>query len=200
MVTRSNLVFPILLRILYGSGLRINECCSLRWQDLDLDNGILTICKAKNLKQRFVPIDSSLTETLRIYHKFVLRQKMCGDYLFESDRNPDNPFRTKTFEAWFKKVLEKTDIKYISLNRHERGVCPHCLRHTFTLKSFLKQEELYDRFEDYAPFLAEYLGHDGPIETEEYLRSNYTVYTKSHQRVNAAIGNLFPEVCFEEEI
>ena len=199
MVTRTNLVFPFLLRILYGSGLRLDECCSLRWQDVDLNNGILAIRKAKNLKQRLVPMDPSLTEILKSYHKFVSCQKICGDYLFESDRNPNNPFRGKSFDAWFKKVLEKTDIKYIKPNRHQRGICPHCLRHTFTLKSFLKHEDNGERYEDYAPFLAEYLGHDGPFETEEYLRSNYTVYTKTHKRVNDAIGHLFPEVCFNEE-
>lgn len=199
MVTRSNLIFPILLRILYGCGLRINECCSLRWKDVDLDNGILTILEAKNLKQRFVPMDTSLTETLKSYHMFVSCQKICDDYLFESDRNPGIPFQAQTFGYWFEKILEKTDIKYIKPAQQQRGICPNCLRHTFTLKSFLKHEDNGERYHDYAPFLAEYLGHIGPVETETYLRSNYTIYTQSHQRVNDAIGHLFPEVCFEEE-
>jgi integrase len=199
MATRSNLIFPILFRILYGCGLRINECCWLRWKDVDLDNGVLTILEAKNQKQRLVPMDHSLTETLKSYRIFVSCQKICGDYLFESDRNPGKPFQAQSFGYWFEKVLGKTDIKYIKPAQQQRGICPHCLRHTFTLKSFLKHEDNGERYDDYAPFLAEYLGHDGPVETEVYLRSNYTVYTKSHKRVNDAIGNLFPEVCFEEE-
>lgn len=120
------------------------------------------------------------------------------DYLFESEINPGNPYRQNTFSRWFRQLLEKTDIKHMKRSESERGVCPHCVRHTFTLKSFLKHEDKHERYEDYAPYLAAFLGHDGPKETEEYLRSNYAVYTKSHQRVSAAIGNLFPEVCFDE--
>jgi len=198
-MTRANRVFPFLLRILYGCGLRIEECCSLKWRDVDTDRGIITIREAKNLKQRFVPMDSSLTETLKRYHVFIAYERICADYLFESDKSPGHPFRQNTFYEWFKKVLEKTDIKYIKPSETERGLCPHCIRHTFTLKSFLKHDDMHESYEDYALFLAAFLGHDGPAETEEYLRSNYAVYTKSHQRVNAAIGNLFPkEVCFDE--
>ena len=197
-MTHSKLVFPFLLRILYGCGLRLGECLSMRWKDVDLGKEIITIREAKNLKQRFVPMDGSLTETLKSYQCLVSHRRICSDYLFESEKNPGNPYRQNTFSRWFRLLLEKTDIKYAKAYETERGICPHCLRHTFTLKSFLKQEDSHERYEDYAPYLAAFLGHDGPKETEEYLRSNYAVYTKSHQRVGAAIENLFPEVCFDE--
>ena len=197
-MTRSKLVFPFLLRILYGCGLRLGECLSIRWKDVDLDREIITIREAKNLKQRFVPMDGSLTETLKSYRSFVSQRRICADYLFESEINPGTPYRQNTFSRWFRQLLEKTDIKHIKPSEAERGICPHCIRHTFTLKSFLEQEDRHERYEDYAPYLAAFLGHDGPMETEEYLRSNYAVYTKTHQRVNAAIENLFPEVCFDE--
>jgi len=197
-MTRAKLLFPFLLRVLYSCGLRIGECLSIRWKEVDLDRGIITIREAKNLKQRFVPMNDSLTETLKTYRSFVSHRRICADYLFESEINPGNPYRQNTFSKWFRQLLEKTDIKHIKPSVSERGVCPHCVRHTFTLKSFLKQEDRHERYEDYAPYLAAFLGHDGPVETEEYLRSNYAVYTRSHQRVSDAIGNLFPEVCFDE--
>lgn len=69
----------------------------------------------------------------------------------------------------------------------------------FSLKSFLKSESEGRWFEDTAPVLAAYLGHEGPGETEKYLNSNHSVYMRSHQRVSAAIGHLFPEVNFDED-
>lgn len=197
-MTRSALIFPILFRILYGCGLRLGEGRSLRWKDTDLENGILTIREAKNLKQRFVPMDDTMTKLLKSYRAMTRIDGICEDYLFESNCNPGEPFRNNTFYVWFAKILKMAGIHYAKQNCRERGPCPHCLRHCFTLKSFLKSENEGRHFEDTAPYLAAYLGHDSPKETEAYLRSNHTVYMQSHKRVNAAIGHLFPEVSFDE--
>jgi len=198
-LTRTALIFPVLLRVLYGCGLRLGEGLSLQWKDVDLENGVLTIRGAKNLKERFAPMDESLTKLLKSYRLLARSDGICGDYLFESNLNPGEPFRNNTFYEWFQKVLAASGIHYAKQNRWERGPCPHCLRHCFTLKSFLKSESEERSFEDTAPFLAAYLGHDSPVETEAYLRSSHTVYTQSHQRVDAAIGHLFPEVSFNED-
>jgi integrase len=198
-LSHSVLIFPILLRILIGCGLRLGEGLTLRWNDIDLENGILVIRKAKNLKQRFVPMDKSLIIVLRIYKKITKIDDICSDYLFESDAQPGKPFKNNTFYEWFVRVIKAADIYYAKQNNRKRGPCPHCLRHYFTLVSFLKSENEGRKFEDTAPFLAAYLGHDSIKETEAYLSSNHTVYKKSHQRVNTDLGHLFPEVNFNEK-
>lgn len=197
--TRRAFTFPILLRILYGCGLRAGEACSLQWKDVDLEQGVITIHNAKNQKQRFVPMNFSLTKILKDYSKMVQREKICADYLFESKFNPGMPIKVNAFHSWFSILLKKAGIEYTKSDPNERGPCPHCIRHAFVMKSFLKSENTGRRFEDTAPFLAAYLGHDGPKYTEAYLSSNHSLYTQSHQRVNTAIGNLFPEVCFDED-
>ena len=190
-------LFPVLLRILYGCGLRLGEGRTLCWNDVDLANGILTIRDAKNSKQRFVPMDSSLTDILKQYRKITRQARICNVYLFESNRKPYIPFKNNTFYIWFSKVLENAGIIYVKQKRTVRGPCPHCLRHLFTKKSFIKSDSEGRRFEDTAPVLAAYLGHNSIKETEAYLRSDYSVYEQSHKRVDAAIGGLFPEVDFD---
>ena len=198
-LTRSSLVFPILLRLLYGCGLRLGEGRSLRWKDVDFERGILTIREAKNQKQRFVPMSATATELLTDYRAMTQNDGICTDYLFESNHAPGKPFRNKSFYEWFQKALRIAGIHYARQSTWERGPCPHCLRHCFTLKSFLKSESEGRRFEDTAPFLAAYLGHDGPKELETYLSTNHSVYTQSHKRMDAAIGHVFPEVDFNED-
>lgn len=198
-LTRSGLIFPILLRLLYGCGLRLGEGLTLRWKDVDLESGVLTIKKAKNQKQRFVPMAVSMTLLLKMYKAMTYGDGICKDYLFESSLNLGKPFLNQSFQKWFSKVLKIANIHYIRRTKQERGPCPHCFRHIFTFKSFLKSEEEGRRFEDTAPFLSAYLGHDGSTGTEKYLTTNYSLYTQSHQRINAAIGHLFPEVSFDEE-
>lgn len=50
----SGKVFPVVLRILYGTGMRINEVLSLKWTDVDLVNGIFIITQAKNNTRRLI--------------------------------------------------------------------------------------------------------------------------------------------------
>ena len=197
--TRSAKVFPILLRILYGCGLRLGEGLSLEWEDIDLEHGIITIRKAKNMKQRFVPMSNSLTELLTLYKKKVRSENICTDYLFESHYAPYKPFKNNSFYDWFCKVLKTAGICYSKQTRTERGPCPHCLRHTFVLHSFLKSEGEGRKFEDTSAFLSAYLGHDSTKDTDKYLRASHTVYTNSHQRVDDYIGNLIPDIYFDED-
>lgn len=199
MKSRASTIFPALLRLLYGCGLRLSEGRNLRWNDVDLDNGVLTIRCAKNQRQRLVPMDSSMTEILISYQNMVNREKICSEYLFESKRKLGEPLKNNTFYMWFSAILRSAGIIYSKQKRTDRGPCPHCLRHLFTKKSFLKSEAEGRRFEDTSPFLSAYLGHDGIKETERYLRSDYSVYEQSHARMNASIGALFPEVNFDEE-
>jgi integrase len=195
---RSAWAFPFLLRILYGCGLRLGEGRSLRWKDINLEIGLITIRESKNFKQRFVPMDETLTAILSNYREFTKLNGICDDLVFESDWNPGYPFKNNTFYEWFRRVLNAAGIHYTKANNRKRGPCPHCLRHCFTMNSFLQSESEGRRFEDTAPFLAAYLEHDSAIETEAYLRSHHSVYTQSHRRVDVAIGYLFPEVNFNE--
>ena len=46
-----------LLELFYSSGLCLSELCALRWRDLDLDGGLVTVL-GKGRKQRSVPLGS----------------------------------------------------------------------------------------------------------------------------------------------
>ena len=70
----SKVQFPLLLRILYGCGLRLEEALALQLRDIDLDRGTLFIKNGKGNKDRLVPMDQSLTDTL----KTVLRSFAFG--------------------------------------------------------------------------------------------------------------------------
>ncbi|HKA05844.1 MAG TPA: integron integrase [Gemmataceae bacterium] len=46
--------YGLMARLMYGSGLRLLECCRLRMKDIDLDRGQLTVREGKGEKDRFV--------------------------------------------------------------------------------------------------------------------------------------------------
>jgi len=190
-------VFPMLLRILYGCGLRLGEALALRWCDINFDTEAITIRKAKNHKQRIVPISSSLAEVLRLYNRRMFEDNPDASLLFESARVKGHPYLQNTFRLWFLHILEQAGISNIRSITSERIISPHTLRHYFTFKSFLKSEEEGRTLEESGPRLAAYLGHESLSGTEKYLTTNYVLYKNSHTRMEKSIGNLFPEVDFE---
>lgn len=196
-LSRASTIFPFLLRILYGCGLRLGEGLKLKWTDIDLNAGVIYIKNAKNGKSRIVPMKPTLTKILIEYKNLVKINNICENYLFESPKKDNSPMKNNTFYMWFSNILYSANISYAKNTQYERGPCGHCLRHTFTKNSFLQLVE-NERFENVAPFLEEYLGHNSILETQAYLRSSYTIYEQSHKRIEDAIGNLFPEVFFDE--
>jgi integrase len=194
---KTTLVFPVLLRILYGCGLRVGEALHLCWDDIDLNKGLIAIKKAKNEKQRVVPISDSLSEVLRQFYNRQISDNPHTQLLFESTRIPGKPFLINTFRIWFSSILELAGIPNTRSTRYERTISPHCLRHYFAFKSFLKSEAEGRSLEQTAPYLSTYLGHNSLYETEKYLSTDYTLYEDSHIRMNESIGDLFPEVMFE---
>ena len=70
--------------IIYGGGLRLSECLSLRIQDLDLERGAIVVRSGKGDKDRETVLADSLRDRLVSHVAGVRRQ-------FESDRAEDVP-------------------------------------------------------------------------------------------------------------
>jgi len=155
--------FPMILRLLYGCGLRIGETLALQMKDVDLDGGILTLLHTKNEKQRFVPMGQSLTEIMRCY---CLAMGVIGKpnaFLFPGT-DPSIPMTVRSARNKFDVILKNLGIKATNRNRHERGPCIHCFRHVFVFRSFIKAQRDGRSIDDCIPFLSIYLGHDSLYE------------------------------------
>ncbi|OGV42194.1 MAG: hypothetical protein A2X48_15105 [Lentisphaerae bacterium GWF2_49_21] len=55
----------LMVKLMYGCGLRLNECMRLRVNNIDLERGLLHIRAAKGDKDRMVPMPVSLREDLK---------------------------------------------------------------------------------------------------------------------------------------
>ncbi len=190
-------IFPVLLRVLYGCGLRIQETLVLQWRDVNLDTAVITIIEAKNNKQRFVPMSDSLCEILKNYKTRRFPVSCESEYLFGNPGKNGMPYIKSTFRYWFQRVMFCANISNERKQHFERCISTHTLRHYFTFKSFLKSEAEGRSIDETVPVLSAYLGHETFYSTERYLTSDYTLYTDSQEKVYAAIESLFPEVFFE---
>jgi len=183
---------PVLLRILFGCGLRLGEALRLEWVDLDLNEGIIRILDAKNEKQRIVPMHQSVTDILINYKNHISESNDSSLLLFP---NRYGAVRSQNGALhWFSKLLRDAGIVYNKQKAHERGPCWHCLRHQFVLESFTAADAMGMPFMDFVPYLSTYLGHRGIMETDKYLRANFVMYKEAQQKICEYTNHLFPEV------
>jgi len=184
--------FPVLLRILYGCGLRLGEALSLSWDDVDLNKGIIMVRIAKNKKQRAVPMAEELTRILKLYKAAECFGMKEHDYLFKMEDGRPRP--GKSYWSLFGSILCELGIKNPqTIKCSSRGPCIHSLRHTFVLHSFLKAEAEGRAFMETVPFLSTYLGHTGLLETDKYLKACHEMYRESHKTIADYTNDIFPE-------
>ena len=154
-----NCVLPILIRILYGTGLRRGEAINLKTTDVDLNKKILTIYNGKENVTRIVPISNSLSESCKTYKSKFL----CNEQYFLCDLK-GNKINSHITE-YFQKILKKLNIL------RPDGTPPrlHDFRFTFAVKKIKKMDrdglDLYTTL----PILCKFLGHKNIEATEYYL-------------------------------
>ena len=112
-----------MLELMYATGLRVSELLSLRFRNVNMQNGLITV-HGKGNKQRSVPVSSFALEFLRKYIDGP-RKRVKGskdtDIIF---LNRDGKALSRTY--FFMQVKRYAEEKGI-----DSSVSPHTLRHCF---------------------------------------------------------------------
>ncbi len=109
-----------LLMTLYAAGLRVNEACCLRINDVDSKRMVLRIVNGKN-GDRYAPLSPTLLEALRAHYRFA---RPPGPLLF-----PGRPKSKPLTRSAARHVLTRACIDAgIS-----KKITPHSLRHSFAM-------------------------------------------------------------------
>lgn len=195
--TLLHLQIPMILRLMYGCGLRAGEAVSIRMKDIDFDSGVITLRHPKGDKQRIVPMHDTLTAIL---HRYCCAAGLLGipdAFIFGIAHGADS-VTTKAVKHRFDRILHLAGIETPGRNRHERGACLHCLRHVFAIRSFEQAEKMGIRIDDAVPYLSIYLGHESLEETQKYLKFSSEMFPDALDRFESFTSNIFPEVDYEE--
>jgi len=154
------------LELLYGSGLRVSECCGLDRDGLDLASGMVTVW-GKGGKQRRVPMSEPSVDACRSYLESA-RPAMSG---------PETPPDAVFLNARGRR-LGPRDVRRIIDRRTVVPTHPHALRHTYAT-------HLLDGGADLR-VVQELLGHSSLRTTQRYTHVSQErlvgVYRKAHPR------------------
>ncbi len=183
-------VYPAIIRVLYGCGLRIGETLKLLTSEVDLENNVLIITKGKNDVSRYVPISCSLSEYLYKYNEKVEREN--NPYFFPA-RHGEH-YAPCTFSRKFKKLEVQAGIHQLPSGKYPRV---HDLRHTFCVHALEKM--INESIDSYCalPGLSTYVGHKGLESTEKYLRLTKQYFIEVLKYSEHDAERIFPEVAYE---
>lgn len=161
--------YPIILRILYSTGMRISEVLSLKLKDIDFENKTFTILKAKNHSERIIPVHENI---IRILKDYISKENiyMCDEYIFKG-KNKYSHIDKSTVNYFFQKFLIMANIPH-----PKDGPRIHSFRHTFCvhrLKLWIAEGKNINAL---FPYLCAYMGHADTRSTEYYLRLTADLY------------------------
>jgi len=114
--------------LLYGTGIRVSECSSLREKDVDLKE-LTIIVVGKGGDERVIPLNEKVAEALGQYR--IARSKVGSMEPF---------FRSRKRNAIARRTIYDRVKKFSILAQIKKKVSPHRLRHTFATH-LLKQGE-----------------------------------------------------------
>lgn len=186
-----HLALPVIFRILYGCGLRVSEVVSLKYKDVNLDDGILTIHEAKTDRERLIPLSDSVHEDCISYADKIWWERDSDYFFLAPDRTMISPM---TIYQRYRRYL---DVAGISHGGKGQGPRLHDIRHTFAVHVLQKWISEEADLTAMIPILSTYMGHKTVRSTAQYLRLTAEVYPDLMKKVESSCAYVIPEVSNE---
>lgn len=184
-------IIPLIMRVLYGCGLRVSEALGLKTGDVDLTNGTLFIRHTKFNKQRLVPMADSLLQRCRAYYGDVVMATPYNEFFFPSPYG--GCLDTGTVYDWFRDILWKAGIAHTG-----KGPRLHDVRHLYAvtcLKSWIRQGR---DLTNCLAYLSIFLGHEDIRGSQRYLRLTSELYPDIVKTIESDCAWVIPEVKQDE--
>lgn len=187
------LQYPVLFRIIYCCGTRINETLGIKKRDVDLEKGILKLNESKNDKQRYVVCGEDLRKLLSIYANRCFYLLNDDDYIFTNANG--GRLDKKTVYENHRDFLRKAGIPYVG-----EGAGPriHDWRHHIAVYSFKQMTDSGLDMYVALPILSAYLGHKTIFATEKYVRLTLQLFPYIEEKFRETAERIFGGDCNEE--
>ena len=141
-----------MILVAYRHGLRVSELVALKWQQIDLKDGLIHVSRLKNGIDSVHPLFGPELRGL----KQVQRDYKETQYVFTTERK--TPMTTSTFRKMLMRAGEKAGIGF--------PIHPHMLRHSTGFKLANAKQDTRS--------IQHYLGHKNITHTSRYTEMSPT--------------------------
>lgn len=162
-----------ILKLLYGTGMRVSELINLQVQDINASTRSLKVLGKRN-KERIIPLSDELFQTLDFYLK--QRENFVDD--LEHYTEKDCLFLSGKGNKTYPKLIYTIVKKYLEQVSTIDKKSPHVLRHTFATHLLSHGADLNA--------IKELLGHANLAATQVYTHNTIdqlkSVYKQAHPK------------------
>lgn len=162
-----------LCRILYATGMRLNEALSLKWSQINFDSGTVHIFASKTETERDVPMSD---EMIALLNQRIIDGVVDDELVFKRNRNKD--FSTE-LGTYMRRVAELNGIPY---GRKNNGFTFHSFRHTFIC-------DMLQLLNGDAKAVMELSGHTNYEGFQVYLHAARDSHEKARELIKKRNGN-----------
>jgi len=181
-----HIIMPEVLRLLYGCGLRLGEVLKLKNNDVDLNQGVLTIYQGKFNKDRLVPPALPLVHRLQRYAEQMANHQ-TNSFFFPSSKG--GAWDLYTIYHWFRKLLLECEIVHAGRGKGPRV---HDIRHTFAVHVLVRWYQEGEDINAKLPLLAAYMGHQKISSTQYYLHLTAELFPEVNKCLTAEFNDVIP--------
>ena len=173
-----------LFGLLAVTGMRRGEALSLLRQDIDWDDGLITVRKTKFGKSRLIPLHASTVNALADYAKrrerfFAERHRQPGLHFFVTRTGAG--LHASNVRDVFHEVSRTIGIREIGASHGPRL---HDFRHRFAIETLLRWYDDGHPVDCRLPVLSTYLGHVNVTGTYWYLHSTPKLMARIAERLD----------------
>ena len=195
-----HLVLPLFFRLLYTCGMRVTEASMIKFGEVDMENGIITLNNAKNGRIRQVPLSASMLMRINAYCKQVHKDSSPASWFFPYSRDGSKSISKNVANNNHHKFLWKAGILHCGKSREPGkpgGPRIHDFRHTFAVHCLRRWAFDGKDIQTMLPYLQTYLGHVTFRETAYYLHLTVDVFPQITAQLEKALGAIIPEISTE---
>jgi integrase/recombinase XerD len=186
--SRLDIEYPIMIRLYYCCGLRLNEAVMLRKSDVNLREGSLYIRHSKGDKDRLVFMAEDFLVLFNTYDAKMGTQYIKDREWFFPGWHKDSHFSKtaidKKFKEWWIAVFPNWEGKRPTV---------HSLRHAFVVHRVNDWVESGNTLSEIMPYLSRYLGHSSIKETLYYYHQ-MDAHTNAVRNFMAKCSSVVQEV------
>lgn len=148
-----------ILSLLYDAGMRINELLELKVENVEIENHLINITKAKRNKHRQIPISKNTINLIKQYIEDNSLNCVNDAYLFSNNKH----------EKLSSNAIRKKIKKYVTIiasndSNFPNRVHPHMFRHSKATHLINKNINVLE--------VKDFLGHESLDSTQVYITTD----------------------------
>jgi site-specific recombinase XerD len=155
-------MLPCVIRLLYATGMRHGEARLLRYDDVDLERGQITVGASKNSEGRLVYINDDVCSVMAEYNMHMHKTAPGREWFFSKADG------THYVSSWLQQSFMA--LKFLA-GIEQLGVTKrlHDIRHTYCVHRLNEWVAQGEDIEAMLPYLCAYIGHKTLESTDYYL-------------------------------